>query len=286
MKHVLFVGNRINVFKVLIEYSDIFSLAAVYVLKDSPLHKFLKENKESNYEVFTDDMSGKTFITTAIKKIKFDIFISNGCPFVLRISELRLHSPEAIFINIHPTYLPHLKGKRPLNGVFMLGYDFLGATVHFMDDGVDSGHIIYQEKVPIGSDIDQGLIYYISFDLEGIVFRKALDILVSNNFNISGEVQTSNGSFYSRHKGDKRIDFLGDNSSLICKKINSVGLVTQGIEVRLNDGSCYKVHAALVISNEYLLKKFSLSRPGDFLHNYSDKILVKTIDGIVKLSYV
>jgi phosphoribosylglycinamide formyltransferase-1 len=56
-------------------------------------------------------------------------------------------------INVHPALLPAFPGARPVDDQIAYGVKVGGVTVHFVDEGVDSGPIILQEPVRI-SDID------------------------------------------------------------------------------------------------------------------------------------
>jgi methionyl-tRNA formyltransferase len=74
---------------------------------------------------------------------EFDILISNGCPYILPISCLERHNQ--IFVNIHPSLLPDLKGKSPILEAIKQHKPF-GATCHLMVDEVDSGKILSQVR--------------------------------------------------------------------------------------------------------------------------------------------
>ncbi len=52
-------------------------------------------------------------------------------------------------MNIHPTLLPSFPGLRPHEKVLRYGVNISGATVHFVDKGVDTGPIIIQAAVPV-----------------------------------------------------------------------------------------------------------------------------------------
>ncbi len=52
-------------------------------------------------------------------------------------------------INVHPSLLPAFPGTTPLEDALAAGVSETGVTVHFVDDGVDTGPIIFQEPVPI-----------------------------------------------------------------------------------------------------------------------------------------
>ena len=52
-------------------------------------------------------------------------------------------------INIHPSLLPSFPGLRAWEQALRYGVRITGVTVHFVDEGVDSGPIILQSAVPV-----------------------------------------------------------------------------------------------------------------------------------------
>ena len=52
-------------------------------------------------------------------------------------------------INAHNSPLPKYRGRAPINWAIINGEEETGVTVHFVDNGIDSGDIITQEKVKI-----------------------------------------------------------------------------------------------------------------------------------------
>jgi phosphoribosylglycinamide formyltransferase-1 len=52
-------------------------------------------------------------------------------------------------INIHPSLLPAFPGARPLPDALAYGVKVSGTTVHFVDEGLDTGPIIAQVSVPV-----------------------------------------------------------------------------------------------------------------------------------------
>ena len=52
-------------------------------------------------------------------------------------------------INVHPTLLPAFPGAHPVADTLAYGVKIAGVTVHFVDEGVDSGPIIAQAPVPV-----------------------------------------------------------------------------------------------------------------------------------------
>jgi len=59
--------------------------------------------------------------------------------------------PERV-INVHPALLPQFPGTHAIEDALASGVRETGATVHFVDEGVDSGPVIVQERVPVQED--------------------------------------------------------------------------------------------------------------------------------------
>ena len=56
--------------------------------------------------------------------------------------------PGAV-VNVHPAPLPDFPGAHPLEDVLAAGAPEAAATVHFVDEGVDTGDVIAAESVPV-----------------------------------------------------------------------------------------------------------------------------------------
>ncbi|TFJ92613.1 phosphoribosylglycinamide formyltransferase [Lentibacillus salicampi] len=59
---------------------------------------------------------------------------------------------SARIINIHPSLLPDFPGLDAIGQAYEAGVDSTGVTVHYIDDGIDTGPIIAQEEVPVYPD--------------------------------------------------------------------------------------------------------------------------------------
>jgi phosphoribosylglycinamide formyltransferase-1 len=56
--------------------------------------------------------------------------------------------PDAV-VNVHPSLLPAFPGAHAVEEQLAAGVTESGATVHFVDEGVDSGPVLAQERVPV-----------------------------------------------------------------------------------------------------------------------------------------
>jgi phosphoribosylglycinamide formyltransferase-1 len=74
---------------------------------------------------------------------------------------MELLSPELVgrfrnrIVNVHPALLPSFPGLNAVEQALEHGVKVTGVTVHFVDEGVDSGPIILQEPVPVPESRDQ-----------------------------------------------------------------------------------------------------------------------------------
>lgn len=84
-----------------------------------------------------------------IVKLKIDLLISHG---YMRILPERLFSaPKYGSINIHPSLLPKYRGPSPTPWVIANKEKVTGLTCHYIDEGIDTGDVIYQLMVPVES---------------------------------------------------------------------------------------------------------------------------------------
>lgn len=65
------------------------------------------------------------------------------------VGETLLAAYEGKMLNIHPAYLPEFPGKQGILDAFNAGVSQTGVTVHLVDEGVDTGKILLQERVPV-----------------------------------------------------------------------------------------------------------------------------------------
>jgi methionyl-tRNA formyltransferase len=175
-----------------------------------------------------------------------------------------------------------LRGLHPVNGVFLMNYKYAGATMHYIEDGIDNGNIIYQEKFDITESLDLGLLYHMLFSLEARVFSVGMQLLMKTNFKYEGTKQLGFRSYYDRNEKDMNIDFTAMSDEEILTRIRTFGIESQGVSCKI-DNSKYKVFDAEMVVNNYLLNMYAGCSSGILLLEYEGKLLVKTRDGIMKI---
>ncbi len=76
--------------------------------------------------------------------------------FSLYIPRAVLDIPRLGCLNVHPSLLPANRGPDPLFWTFHDGHHETGVTIHRMDEGLDTGPIIAQEKITVPDGITYG----------------------------------------------------------------------------------------------------------------------------------
>ena len=65
------------------------------------------------------------------------------------IGDTLLHAYRNKIVNIHPSLLPAFPGKDAIGQAFQSGADMTGVTIHYVDEGMDTGPIIAQRELSI-----------------------------------------------------------------------------------------------------------------------------------------
>lgn len=63
------------------------------------------------------------------------------------IGETLLSQYEGRIVNIHPSLLPDFPGKDAIGQAYRAGVSKTGVTIHYVDEGMDTGPIIAQEEI-------------------------------------------------------------------------------------------------------------------------------------------
>ncbi|KIL40544.1 hypothetical protein SD70_12350 [Gordoniibacillus kamchatkensis] len=271
MKEVVFVGNRFNVLKEIMNSKE-FDVKQIYCVQSSSLAKELSV-RNIDYKL----LRNKQEFINDLAKLDFDILISNGCPYILPVSKIK--KAGQLFINIHPSLLPELRGNSPINGALLFNKK-AGATCHIMDDGIDTGETIEQIEIDLTPDIDLGLLYQLSFMAESDAFNLAL----ANNFTPQKRNQAESTSYYSRKDEDKIIDFK-DDAEVTVRRIKAFGLKSQGAYFRYN-GHKFTVLDAELVTNAYLFSKIDGYKNLQIAFIYDDTIVIRKDNVFVKLKKV
>ena len=94
-----------------------------------------------------DRVAWDAALAKAVAEYRPDLVVSAG--FMKILGAGFRTGVGAPMINTHPALLPSFPGVRPVADALAYGVKVTGATVHLVDDGVDTGPVLAQQAVPI-----------------------------------------------------------------------------------------------------------------------------------------
>jgi len=100
-------------------------------------------------------------------------------PVLLRAFPLKI-------MNIHPALLPSFQGLHVQKKAFDYGVKFSGCTVHFADEGVDTGPIIIQSVVPVYDDDTAEKLQQRILKEEHRIYPQAIQLYAEGRLEVAG----------------------------------------------------------------------------------------------------
>lgn len=265
---ILYVGNRIFALQELRAAGLVPE--RILVRPGSPLQSEL-EAEGTPFEL----LGTKEALLQELERERYDLFISSGCHHVLPISALAHLGTR--FINVHPSPLPDLRGKSAMAGAHLFGRD-IGAACHVMDDGIDTGGVIAQERIPITDDTDTGLLYQLCWLSERRVVREA----IARDFKPQTAGGKGEGTIYFAHKPEHLHLDWSASADDIYRRIRAFGVPTKGAWFT-HRGNKVVVRGVQKVTNPYAMTYHADLQENEVLCIYEDKLLVKKGEAFLNL---
>ncbi len=89
-------------------------------------------------------------------------------------------------MNIHPALLPSFPGLHGQKDAVEYGVRISGCTVHFVDEGMDTGPVIIQAAVPVMPDDTEGTLSARILCCEHAIYPEAIRLFAENRLDIEG----------------------------------------------------------------------------------------------------
>lgn len=114
-----------------------------------------------------------------------EVLRAHGVELVCLAGYMRLLSPTFVrafparILNVHPSLLPAFPGTDAVRQALVHGVKVTGATVHLVDEGLDSGPIVAQEAVPVEDDDTEETLAARVLEAEHRIFPRAARLVLS-----------------------------------------------------------------------------------------------------------
>jgi len=147
--------------------------------------------EEFGIPVFTIDYSGfstkggyEEELIGTLRSLAPDLVVLAGYMKILGCEIIREYAGR--IINIHPSLLPSFPGLDAQGQALEYGVKISGCTVHFVDEGTDSGPVILQRAVPVLDDDDPGTLAERILLEEHIALPEAVSLFCQDRLRILG----------------------------------------------------------------------------------------------------
>ncbi|HJE61581.1 MAG TPA: phosphoribosylglycinamide formyltransferase [Nocardiopsis listeri] len=107
------------------------------------------------FRAYADRAEWDTAMSDRITEYEPDLVVSAGFMRILGPAVVGRHQA----VNIHPALLPSFPGAHAVREALAHGVRVTGTTIHFLDEGVDSGPIIDQVMVPVEDGDDESTLH-------------------------------------------------------------------------------------------------------------------------------
>ena len=119
-----------------------------------------------------------------LKEMSIDLICLAGYMRILGKEFIQAFSTR--IINIHPSLLPAFPGLDAQKQAIEYGVKLSGCTVHFVDEGIDSGPIILQTAVPVYDHDNEDSLAQRILEQEHILYPKAIKLIAEKKLNLNG----------------------------------------------------------------------------------------------------
>jgi phosphoribosylglycinamide formyltransferase 1 len=106
--------------------------------------------------------------------------------FMRRLSTHFIQTYAGRILNVHPSLLPAFPGLEPQRQALAYGAKISGATVHFVDEDLDSGPILLQEAVPVRDDDTEDSLAARILEVEHRLYPLAVRIVLEGRYRLEG----------------------------------------------------------------------------------------------------
>lgn len=278
----VFIGNgkmAIECYKILSETIKTPELVLVSPSEDSKGSSFRNFLKEQNISYIETENPNEDAVIDKLNMIQPEVIFTINSYKVLR-SEF-ISSAKAGVINFHNSILPDYRGVNIPFWVIWNEENSHGITWHYINEKIDSGKIIHQEKFELRPKETYASIMLKCVKAGITSFGEVLNKVINNGQ--TGEEVKGEGRYYSRK-------MLPENEGLIdfTKDFEEISKLVRGLNIiPFKNEFCYAhlfIGNKKVIANRVKQKEGAIEEPGKVISKSNRLIEVQCKDSIVVIS--
>jgi methionyl-tRNA formyltransferase len=119
------------------------------------------------------------------------------------LPEVVWQMPEFGTFNLHASLLPQYRGAAPFNWALINGEKETGVTTFFLQQEIDTGHILFQSTIPIGDDDNAGTLHDKLSVSGAALVLKTVRAIEKSNYTVTDQLSTYNLPFTTLKQAPK-----------------------------------------------------------------------------------
>ena len=142
------------------------------------------EDKYFDPKEFPDKASYEKAVWACLQQNRVELVVLAG--YMRLVGKVLLDAFPNRIMNIHPALLPSFPGTHGQKDAIEYGVRYSGCTVHFVDDGMDTGPVILQAVVPVRQDDDEDSLAERILKEEHKLYSQAIQLFAEGRLMVEG----------------------------------------------------------------------------------------------------
>ncbi|MFA6411523.1 MAG: formyltransferase family protein [Syntrophales bacterium] len=151
-----------------------------------------------------------------LQQLELDFIIGIHFPYIVPTSVLSI--PKHGVLNLHPAFLPYNRGWHTPTWAILENTP-IGASLHFMDAGIDTGDIIHQKQMAIFPGDTAHSLYVKLKELEYDVFREAWPQLLSLNISRKPQLTEKTSTHNRKDIFEEKVQRINLEEKVVARKL-------------------------------------------------------------------
>jgi methionyl-tRNA formyltransferase len=254
-----------------------YEIVFVGVRFKNPDVKLINLAKKSGIRVVIEENVNSKDFVKYVENLNLDLIISMSFNQIFKNQIMNL--PKFGSINCHAGKLPFYRGRNILNWVLINDEKEFGITVHFMDDGIDTGDIVLQRVFEINDLDSYSSLLEKAYSECGVLIYESVELIFNGNVQkIQQKSIHPYGSYCTKRlEGDERINW-NTSSRQIFNFIRALSYPGPSA-ITFFKNEEIRISECAYITDAPVYKGIA----GAILNVQADGFLVKTADSYVKI---
>ena len=243
-----------------------------YDTKDDTLKNYCNKY---NIDYLKNKNINSTEFLDSIIHYQCDLFVSMSFNQIFKKSIINI--PRLKTINCHAGKLPFYRGRNILNWVLINGEKEFGVTVHYMDEGIDTGDILLQKSFQITDMDDYSTLLNRAYKECALLLYESIKKIKNGTVNRQAQKSIHPVGFYcsNRKEGDEIINW-NQSSRDVFNFIRAISLPGPKARTFFQDNEVC-INRAELIKDAPIYKGI----PGAVLKANENELIIKTKDSFI-----